>query len=220
MSFSPTITTLSKSTPGASFTTHKMGLAKRSALDFDTLDLRQRLRELEMDYPPQSPDEKKIGEYLEVARKKVLAVPADQFDAVYAEDVAPLLKQLDSTATPEVKKTRARLDMEFGAIDARIRVRWVLAGLVNIEGGEYDGQSIDGMTASELVEFGPPLLALEVYETLTANGQTGGTAAKNSGSPGTSGSPVDGATISTTADSAEKTTDISSGTASNIFLVK
>ena len=87
MSFSPTVTHTSKSIPGLTFTVARMGFGKRTDLDFATLSLRQRLRELEAEHPPESQREKDLGEALVIARRKAYAVPADQFEAVIKNDV-------------------------------------------------------------------------------------------------------------------------------------
>lgn len=213
MSFSPTITHDSKTAPGTRFTVHRMGFGRRTDFDFQTLTHRQRLRELETDYPPPSDKEKEITEALEIAKRKALAVPADQFESVIENDVKPLGVELAAAVPAETRKRRAVIDEEYQMIDARIRTQWVLSGLIAIAGGDADG-----MTAEQLLAYGPPELALEIYEALTSDGRLKETERKNSPSPNTSSEAAGGPTASSTAPSASipQADTTTAATASNI----
>ena len=94
MPFSPTITHDSKTVPGVQFTVHRMGYGRRTELNQKTLGLRQRLRELEADNPPPNDKETILTEQLEIARKKALAVPAEEFDEVLQNEIKPLTDEL------------------------------------------------------------------------------------------------------------------------------
>ena len=198
MPFSPTLTHESKTVPGVTFTVHRMGLGRRVDLDQKTLDLRQRLRELEADNPPPNDREKIIGEQLEIAKKKALSVPPEEFDGVLENDIKPLADEMVAAGDPEVRKKRATLNEEYSLIDAKIRLAWIRAGLIGIAGAD-----MDGMTADQLLEYGPSVLAQEIYQALSTDGIVRGEAAKNLQSPTTSGAPVVGEIPPTTALSVE-----------------
>ncbi len=213
MPFAPTLTHDSKVQPGVKFTVHRMGFGRRTDLDFATLAFRQRLRELESDHPPRSDQEKELGEQLAIAQRKAFAVPADQYDAVLKADVEPLAAELAACVPADVKKRRTVLNEEYTQVEARIQAAWVRAGLVSI-----DGDPLDGMTAEQLLDYGPQELALEIYGALIGDGRLGETGRGNSLSPGTSSGQADGASRNTTATPAEsQPTPITSGaTASSI----
>jgi hypothetical protein len=198
MSFSPTIVHDSKAVPGVRFTVHRMGFGRRTDLDFQTLNLRQRLRELEIDNPPDTPREKELQEQIAIARKKALLVPPEEIDAVISADIVPLMADLAAAADPETKKRRAVLNEEYITVESRIRERWIRAGLVSIEGGEFGG-----MSADELLQFGPAELAAEIYQAIASGGKLSGAETKNSSSPTISGAPVGGEKTSTDAPNAE-----------------
>ena len=197
MPFSPTITHDSKTVPGVQFTVHRMGYGRRTELNQKTLGLRQRLRELEADNPPPNDKEKILNEQLEIARKKALAVPAEEFDEVLQNEIKPLTDELVLAGDPAIRKKRAVLNEEYAMVDAKVRMEWIRAGLVSITGGD-----LDGMTADQLLQDAPPELAQEIYTALDADGTTRGEAAKNSQSPTTSGVAVDGEIQGSTAPSA------------------
>src|SRR5207248_791034 len=102
MTFSSTVTHASNSTPGVSYEVRRIGFGKRTEIDFATLSLRQRLRELEAEYPPMSEREKPLAEQVEIARRKSLAVPPEEFEAVLQNEVMPLAQELAAAIPPEV----------------------------------------------------------------------------------------------------------------------
>jgi hypothetical protein len=182
MSFSPTVTYESVSISGVSFTVHRIGIAKRAELDRKTLSLRQQLRELELDYPPQSQEEEQIFEQLDIAKRKAAMVSEAEREVVIKDDVLPLAKRLIEIPSIEVQKKRRALDEEYATIKTEIRCAWIKAGLVSINGGEYDGVTVD-----QFLEFGSLELAGEIFDALNGDGRLAGPAAKNSQSPGISG---------------------------------
>lgn len=187
MPFSPTITHESKTFPGVQFTVHRMGYGRRTELQQKTLELRQRLRELEADNPPPNDREKILNEQLEIARKKALAVPPEEFDGVLQNDIKPLTDELVLAGDPAIRKKRAVLNEEYAMVDAKVRMEWIRAGLVSVTGGD-----LDSITADQLLQYGPPELSQEIYAALDSDGTTRGEAAKNSQSPTTSGVAVAG----------------------------
>ena len=194
MGFSATLTHDSKAFSGVRFTVRRMGYARRVSLDFDTLALRQRQREIEMENPPSTPHERELNDQILIARKKALAVPESEMDQVIREDLTPLLEALASAADVETKKRRAVLQEEYATVESKVREAWIRAALVSISGGDFDD-----MTVAEFLDSAPPQLAAEVWEALSADGRVIGEDAKNSPSPGTSGAVVPLATNSTTA---------------------
>lgn len=205
MSFSKTITHDSKAVPGARFTIHRMGFGRRVDLDMKTLALRQRLRELEVESPPPSDLEAELHRQIAVARKKAAAVPEDEVDAVIERDLFPLLDELrkaQEAAGIDVKKKRLVSQEEYSQVETQIRVAWIRDGLISIEHEAGDGESCAGMTADELLQYGPPGLALEIYDALAADGKLAGPDAKNSHSPIIFGAPVGGETTASTAPNA------------------
>jgi len=203
MSFSPTVTHPSSAVPGVTFTVHRIGFGRRTDLDLETLKLRQRLRELEADHPPRSDREKELAEQLAIAQKKALAVPAEEYAAVMAADVDPLAKELAEAVPAETKKRRAVLNEEYMMVENQIQAVWIRRGLVSIEHRVADDKGeLDGMTADELLDHGPPALAIEIYEALTGDGKLKDGESKNSPPPTTSGERADGQSQSTTAESA------------------
>jgi hypothetical protein len=198
MTFAPTITHTSQALPGVTFTVRRIGFSRGVEIDFATLALRQRQRELEADYPPFSDAEKEIAEALEIAQRKAYAVPMDQFDAVVDNEVKPLAAELNAAAPVEIKKRRAVIAEENRIVNARIRAQWIRSGLVAIAGGD-----VDGMTADQLLEYGPPALALEIYEAVSPDGHLQGPETKNFSSPITSGQVVGGESPNTIAPAAD-----------------
>ncbi len=171
-----------------------MGFGRRTDLDFATLAFRQRLRELESDHPPRTDQEKELAEQLGIATRKALGVPADEYLAVYKKDVVPIEEELKACVPPEIQKRRAVLNEEYVAIESRIQAAWIRAGLVAISGG-----GLDGMTADQLLDYGPQELALEIYGALASDGRLGGSKIPNSGPLTISGEVVGGTSPSTTA---------------------
>lgn len=198
MSFSPTIKHESSAVPGTTFVVHRIGFGRGTEIDFQALTHRQRLRELEADYPPPSDKEREITEALEIAKRKALAVDKEQFEAVVEADVKPLATELAAAIPADVRKRRAVLNEEYQVVDARIRAVWIRSGLISISGGE-----VDGMTADELLDFGPPQLAQEIYEALTSDGRLKGSDPKNLPSLITSGPVVGGESLSSIAPDAK-----------------
>jgi len=194
--FSPTITHDSRTVTGVRFTVHRIGFGRGTEIDFSVLKERQRLRELEADYPPLSGKEKELSEALEIAKRKALAVDPDQFEAILSTDVKPLADELTASVPTETRKARGVLDEEYQIVDARIRAQWIRAGLISIEGGEFAG-----MTADQLLEYGPTELAMEVYHALVTDGRLRGAEIPNSHSPITSGPVVGGESPNSTAQS-------------------
>ena len=212
MPFSPTLTHESKAVPGLTFTVHRLGLGRRTDIDFQTLAFRQRMRELEADYPPASDQEQEIQKQIEIAKKKALAVPDDQFDAVMKKDVEPLGKELDAAIPPEVKKRRAVIDEEYGQVDLRIRAAWIRNALISIDQRTNAGPGeLDGMTADQLLDYGPPALAQEIFARLQDDGRL--VNRKNLSSGTISGGAVAGESPSTTVQFAEVPPEVGTLTA-------
>ncbi len=194
MPFSPTITHDSNVLPGVRITLNRLGFGRRVELDMQTLKLRQRLRDIQDQYPALNEAEKELARQASIARQKLLAVPEDEFQKVFNEELTPILSELKAAASPEDAARRADLDMEFTAVDNLISPFWIRAGLAAIAGGD-----VDGMTADQMLEYGPPELAREIYEILVGEEKLAGADAKNSQSPITSGAVVGGASQSTVA---------------------
>jgi len=194
MPFSPTITRESTALPGVKFTIRRMGLSRRTDLDFETLKLRQRLRELEADHPPRTDQEKELSEQLAIAVRKAGAVSAAEYDGVMKADVEPLAAELAACVPADVKKARSVLNEEYVQVENRISAAWIRAGFVSIEGGD-----VDGMTAEQLLDYGPPALAGEIYEALTSDARLGGIEKKVSLPPITFGEAEAGEKMSITA---------------------
>lgn len=170
-------------------------MGRRTDIDLSTLGVRQRLRELEADYPPPSDVEKPLVEQLAIATRKALAVPADQLDAVWQADVVPLKAEFDAVIPADVARKRSLLDLEYAAVDRLQRAEWIKAGLVSIAGGD-----VDGMTAEQLLEYGPEELAQEIYAALVEDGKLRGAGTQNFRQPGTSGEAAAGQSPNTTAE--------------------
>lgn len=201
MSFAKTVTNDSKTLAGVRFTVHRMGFGRRTDLDLKTLKLRQRLRELEIENPAPTPLEKDLDQQIATARRKAMAVPETEVDQVIQADLLPLLDELrkaQEAIDPDVKKKRVTLNEEYELVERQIRAVWIREGLISIEGGE-----VGGMTAAELLDYGPPELALEIFQALASDGRLSGAETKNSSSPTTSGALVGGETSSSIAPSAE-----------------
>ncbi len=194
MSFSPTLTQESQTVPGVKFTVHRMGFGRRTDLDFKTLKLRQRLRELEAEQPPDTPREKELREQIGIARHKASAVPEAEMEAVIANDLLPLLRELNDAADTETRKRRSTIHEEYSIVESRAREEWIRSGLVAIEGGE-----VDGMTADQLLDYGPSELAAEIYNFIASDGKLNGEERKNSQSPTTSDAVAGGISPNTTA---------------------
>jgi hypothetical protein len=223
MSFSPTITHDSAAVPGLKFTVRRIGFGRRADIDSQTVKLRQRLRELELDYPPQSAREKELARQLEIATKKAEAVSAAieageataaDFDRVLHEDVEPLAEQVADAAAPADRKRRKVLDEEYSAVQAQIHCFWIRSGLVSIEHKVGVGDCFDGMTADQLLDYGPPALGREIFDAIATGGRLAGKEAESLKSPGTSGAAVPTSTTNTTAPAAEPVDGTSSETVS------
>jgi hypothetical protein len=201
MAFSSTITHKSKSIPGVAFTVRRMGYARRVELDMSTLAYRTRQREIQLAYPPFSERELELQRQSQEALKKAVSVPREEYDAVVKNDLEPLTAELAALSSPEVQKQRRAMDQEFAALEGFIRCEWVRVGLVSLAGGD-----VDGMSAEELLESGPPELSVEIANVLQNDGKLSGEDTKNSSSPSTSDAPVDGTTNLTGAPAASITT--------------
>jgi hypothetical protein len=203
MSFASEITHNSKSLPGVRFTVRRMGWGRRSDLDMQTLKLRQRMREIEQEYPPQTKEEIELTRQLQAATKKATSVPEAEQEAVLVNEVMPLEEELRRLPLPtETRKARAAADTEYAAVDAQIRPFWIRAGLISIEGGD-----VAGMTADQLLDYGPPALASEIYTALIGDGRLTVDESKNSPSPSISDAPGDGKSASTNAAGASSTSE-------------
>jgi hypothetical protein len=195
MPFAATFTRESTSEPGVTFTVRRMGFSRRTDLDFQTLKHRQRLRELEADQPQASDEEKEIGGHYLIAVRKSQALiemvktgDAGEADVTAAlADVTKLKNELEAVIPQAVKRTRTVINEEYQDVTARIQAEWIREGLVSIAGGEFTG-----MTAAELLDFGPQQLALEIYGALLSDGRLDGAAQKNSQPLTTSGAVAGG----------------------------
>jgi len=205
MPFAATFTRASTSQPGVSFVVRRMGFARRTDLDFETLKWRQRLRELEGDLPQASNEEKEAGVYYMIALRKSTAliklagtepVDEDLIGSAVAE-TAKLKDELDATIPLPIKTRRNVIFEEIQGVSNRIQAKWITEGLVSIHGGEFDG-----MTPAELLDFGPQELAGEIYQALIFDGKLDGAGKKTLSSPMPSGEAEDGPKTNTTAPSA------------------
>ena len=194
MTFSPTVTHESQEIPGVRFTVHRMGYGRRVDLDQKTLPIRQRMREISLEYPELTRREVELSEQLDVARKKAISVDPSEVPGVIKDDIEPLAAELKAASSLDIRKQRAAIEEEHSTLQAQMRCAWIREGLISIEGGE-----VDGMTADALLADGPPALAMEIYVALSMDGQLTGEAAKNLQSPGTSGAVAPAATTITTA---------------------
>jgi hypothetical protein len=212
MPFAPTITHDSTSQKGVKFTVHRIGLGRRTDIEFQVLKHSQRMRELEADSPQATDQERDLREKLAIAYRKASAMldaakglPPEQageaikaHEAVVAEEVDPLTKELTASIPLDVRKARAVIDEEYNAVDSRVKAAWITAGLISISCGD-----LDGMTAEQLLDYGPPELAVEIYTALINDGKLRGAETKNWQSPTISGPVVDGASQNTTAPDVE-----------------
>src|SRR5690348_13200439 len=121
MSFSPTITLNSETHPGITVTLHRIGLGRRADIDIQTLEFRQRLRELEMEYPPQSPKEEELAEQLAIAQKQLARASEEGMEATRTV-VKNIARDLTAAATLETRKKRQVLDEEYMTIQGKIRL--------------------------------------------------------------------------------------------------
>lgn len=176
-----------------------MGFGRRTDLDFQTLKWRQRLRELEAENPSDTAREKEIREQIGIAQQKAKAVPEAEVDGVIANDLLPLLRDLNEAADVDTRKRRSVIHEEYSTVECRIREEWIKAGLVKIEHPVGVGECYDGMTAAQLLEYGPPELAAEIYQAVATDGKLSGEERKNSQSPITSDAGMGGANQDTTA---------------------
>lgn len=200
MKFSPTITQESAVMPGVSFKVHRIGISRRADIDRKTLALRQRLRELELDYPAQSKEEELLAEQLDIAKRKAILVPEGERESVIKNDMFPIVRKISEATPIDIQKRRRVLDEEYATIHGDIRCIWIKEGLIAITGGaEFE---FDGMTPDQFLEYGPIELAREIYEFLDSGGRLAGTASKNSSSLGTSGNQEQPAMKDTSAASA------------------
>ena len=188
MAFTPTIRHKSVVLPGVAFTVHRAGLTKRIEIDKRTLAMRSRMAEIRAEYPPHSERELDLIDQVMLAARKADAVPADASAAALAE-VRALQEESRNAATEATRKKRAALDTEWSDIESQIHAEWVRSGLVSID---YDGPltgvgfDLPGMTPDELLDYGPPALAEEIYRALATDGILSQDSAKNSPSPSTS----------------------------------
>jgi hypothetical protein len=156
-----------------------------------------------------------------------LRLPPEEFAARMAvyeaalASVVDLSAELEACAPPATKKQRMVLNEEYVQVEARIQAEWIREGLISIlqrRAGEDESDwrkrkaplpadagddDVDGMTADQLLEYGPQELAREIYRALIGDGRLDGAATKNLLSPIISGAVADGGSQSTTAPNAE-----------------
>jgi hypothetical protein len=202
MAFSAEYEFASAAVPGSKITLRRMGFARRTEVDFKALKLRQRMREIEQEYPPQNDREKEISRQLQAAMKKLEYTPEADKLAVYSADVAPLEEEFRNVPiSVEIRKTRAAFDQEYALVDSQIRLIWIREGFVKIEGGEADGMTVD-----QILDSAPQALSFEIYAALLSDGRLTGEESKNSQSHSTSDAPAGGTSESTSAPGASNGT--------------
>src|SRR5689334_10690550 len=106
MAFSDTITHHPEAYPGVTVTLKRMGFSRRTDLAFDTLQIRQRVIELEAEYPAYTDKEKELREQLSIAEKKatVIAFEApESLDYVLQNDVLPLMREVEAAVPAGAK---------------------------------------------------------------------------------------------------------------------
>jgi hypothetical protein len=195
MPFASTFSRPSTSEPGVTFTVRRMGFSRRADIDFTTLKWRQRLRELEADQPQASDEEKLIGGRYLIAVRKAQALAdmvktgdAGEEDVAAARAEATTLKaELEAAIPHDVRRARTVINEEYQNIQARITAEWIREGLVSIAGSDFEG-----MTAAQLLDYGPQELALEIYGALLSDGRLDGAAQKNLQPLSTSGAVAGG----------------------------
>jgi hypothetical protein len=175
-----TLTKTSTVIPGVTFTVRRMGYGRRIDVEMETVKLRQRLREIEAERPPLTPEEEDLLNQLRLAQRKAMAVPADQADTVLTSEVEPIMKKLRSLTTPENRRSRAVLDEEWRCVEQTAHPAWLRSGFVSIEGGGYDG-----CTVEDILLDAPPELTGEIYAAITEQSLLTANESKNLPLPGT-----------------------------------
>ena len=197
MNLSKTIEFDSKTHPEVKVTIRRMGIAPRTKVESETLTIRQRMRAIEADYT-RSPEEMNLQAQIAILQRKAIAVPKEEMATVIKEELVPKLIELQGLATDDIRKRRAGLDDEYQILERQTYPYWVKAGLISLVGGE-----VDGMTAEDLCEYGPPELTEEIATAIVNNGKMSGTDREGFGLPITSGAPGDGQTNDTSAPTAK-----------------
>jgi len=180
-----TLTKESVIVPGVKFTVRRMGYGRRVDVEMETVKLRQRLREIEAERPPLTPEEEDLVNQLRLANRKAAAVPADQAGAVIIGEVEPIMRKLRELTTPMDRRKRAVLDEEWRCVEQTAHPAWLQAGFISVEGGGFDG-----WTVADLLDSAPPELTGEIYTAITEQSLLTANESKNLPSLGISGTPV------------------------------
>ena len=209
-SMEKTLTKDSALMPGVKFTVRRMGYGRRIDVEMETVKIRQRLREIEAERPPLTPEEEDLINQLRIAQRKVAAVTPDQVAAVIAFDVEPITRKLRELTRPEDRQKRASLDEEWRCVEQTAHPAWLRSGFVSIEGGGFDNWTVE-----EFLLDAPPELTSEIYTAITEQSLLTENESKNLLSPGTSGTPVAGQTSDSTVPTASGGNSGESETASS-----
>jgi hypothetical protein len=189
----------SKLYPDISYRIRRLNMLQRADIDMQTLALRQRQREIQLDYPAFTDRERELRDQLALAYRKLRALPADEAGPAITE--IEEITQATREAAPEgAEKRRALLDMEFELVAVQLKPYFIRAALVSVDGLTIDDKPVP---LAGFVEASPPELADEVYQSIEAHMRLSGDQAKNSPSPSTSGAVEGERTTSTTAPNAD-----------------
>ena len=188
----------SKLYPEVSFRIRRLNMLQRADIDMQTLALRQRQREIQLDYPAFTEQERDLGDRLALAYRKLNALPANEA-APTVQEIEDIAQARRAAAPEGAEKKRALLDMEFELVAQQLKPYFLRAALVSIDGLTVDGKPV---TPATFVEASPPELADEVHQAIEAHMRLSADQAKNSPSPSTSGAVEGERTTSTIAPNA------------------
>lgn len=185
--------------PDVSFRIRRLSMPQRTLIDMETLALRQRQREIQLDYPAFTDAERDLREQLALAYRKLRALPADQAQPAI-DEIEEIGKALRAAAPEGAERARALLDLEFELVSQQMKPYFVRAALTAIAGLTVDGQPIE---PGDFVEAAPPDLVDEVFQSIEAQMRLSADQAKNSPSPSTSGAVAEAPTPLTTVPNAD-----------------
>ncbi len=157
MEFSPTITVESQKFPGVKFTVHRMGISRRTEIEFKTADMRAKQREIQQALGPLFKADEAEDEKIRAIIERAEAAPAPESAAIL-DEIKPIEEAL---AAKTHSLERNRLEEQSRIAQRQIEPVWVKAGLVSLDGITVAGQA---MTADQLCDFGPRELFAEIYQ--------------------------------------------------------
>jgi hypothetical protein len=199
MNITSQLTETSKRHPEVSFTVRRLSMPQRTQIDMQTLALRQRQREIQLDYPAYTDQERDLRDQLALAYRKLEALPAPEAEPALAE-IEEITRALRAAAPAGAEKARALLDMEFELASQQMKPYFIRAALIAVTGLTVDGAPVE---PAQFLEAAPPDLADAVFASIEAQMRLSADQAKNSRSPSTSGAVAGAPMPRTTAPNAE-----------------